>query len=306
MGQSTELAYVGLEVSDRDAFGTYLSEVLGLVAGDSVADAQTWRMDGKSHRFLVHCGPADDVRYLGYQVPDEGAFDQAVARLESTGTQVIEGTDQDLAERRVSHLAWATAPWGTRIEIVRGLADATDPFESGLVPGGFVTEDLGLGHAVLMFPAATPEGRDAFEQAASFTEKGLGMVLSDRLQTELDGMPVGGNFYHCNGRHHSMALLAIPAPVLPRVLNHVMIETVSADNVGHAYDRALAAGTPIAMGLGKHPNDRMFSFYGTTPAGFEIEVGTDGVIVDDDWPVLTYDQISAWGHHPETAHAHAH
>ena len=113
----------------------------------------------------------------------------------------------------------------------------------------------------------------------------------------MGGLDVSGNFYHCNGRHHSLALIFVPLPEFPRKLDHIMIETVSMDNVGHAYDRALDAKCPIARDLGKHPNDRMFSFYSAGPGGVQFELGAGAVTVTDDWEIVKYDRISAWGHH---------
>ena len=70
------------------------------------------------------------------------------------------------------------------------------------------------------------------------------------------------------------------------------------DNVGRAFDRAVAYGLPIPRGLGRHDNDGMFSFYAETPAGFLIEVGTGGVVVDDQWEARRYERASMWGHQP--------
>jgi hypothetical protein len=52
------------------------------------------------------------------------------------------------------------------------------------------------------------------------------------------------------------------------------------------------------MEIGRHPNDRMLSFYAMTPSGTNVEFGTDGLEIRDDsrWEVKTYDAISAWGH----------
>lgn len=294
-----ELAYVGVEVADRSQFGRYLSEVIGLVPGAPAGQAHTWRMDRKAHRLLVHEGPSNDLHYLGFEAAHQTAYDRAVARLAATGVAVTEGSEEDKRARRVRDLAWAMAPWGRRIEIVTRLADAETAFDSALVPGGFVTDSVGMGHAVLMFPAAAPDGAAAFARAAAFLEQGLGMVLSDRIEAEHLGSSVYGSFYHCNPRHHSLALLGLPAPALPGVLHHLMVESASEDNVGRAYDRARAARAPIAMGLGKHANDQMFSFYSVTPAAFQMEFGCRGVIVGDDWPARVYDRVSAWGHHPE-------
>ena len=93
-------------------------------------------------------------------------------------------------------------------------------------------------------------------------------------------MPLTVRFYHCNPRHHSLAIGAAPIE-LPQKLHHVMVETVSQDNVGAAFDRAWSAGLPIANALGKHDNDKMFSFYVVTPAGFQLEFGYGARTIDD-------------------------
>lgn len=304
MERLIEVGYISIETSDRAAFDAYLGGVLGLAQGAGIEGGSRWRLDGKAYRFTLLDGSADDIVHLGLEAVDEAAFAAAVAQLEAAGATVNAGTDDEKTQRQVEDLVWTPAPWGGRVEIVRGLADAAEPFDSPLVPGGFVTDGVGLGHAVFMYPVASPEGAKGYDEATEFVEKALGMVLSDWLETELGGAPVTVRFYHCNGRHHSMALVAVPAPALPRAAHHIMIETVSADNVGTAYDRALAADVPIPMGLGRHDNDRMFSFYTICPSGFQFEFGSDGVIVDDDWPVKQFDRISTWGHHPVNAPAH--
>jgi len=298
MERILEVGYLGIQTRDPQALGGYLRDVLGLTAGESPEPGtDAWRLDAKAYRFLVHEGSADDVVYLGLEAVDEAAFTVAVQRLRKAGVEVTEGTAQEKDRRSVADLVWVPAPWGGRVELVRGLALAAEPFTSPLVPGGFVTQGVGFGHAVFMFPVASPEGAKRFQASIDFAENALGMVLSDTLETQAHGVTAQGRFYHCNGRHHSLALLGIPAPALSRAANHVMIEASSMDDVGAAYDRALAAEIGIPMGLGRHDNDRMFSFYSSSPAGFQFEFGSDGIIVDDDWPVRVYDRISLWGHH---------
>jgi 2,3-dihydroxybiphenyl 1,2-dioxygenase len=297
MGQPLELGYVGVEVTDQAALHAYLTNILGLVPGEPTAEgAATYRIDAKAQRLIVHSGPRDDISYAGFVASGAAAHETAVRRLETAGYAVTPGTDDEKAARRVRDLAHTLAPWGARIELAHGLADAATPFESGLVPGGFVTDGLGLGHAVMLVAG----GKEEHEAADRFVTSGLGMVLSDYLDVEFNGAPVHGNFYHCNGRHHSLALIFLPVPAVPKTLDHIMVETVSEDNVGHAFDRALAAGVPIVRDLGKHPNDRMFSFYSVSPAGFQFEFGTGAVLVDDNWEVVGYNKISAWGHHSRT------
>ena len=293
-----ELGYVGLEVSDPAAFGEYLSGVLGLTPGRPTAGAvSTWRMDGKVHRVVVEEGGADDAVYAGFVVTDRAELEAVITRLRVAGFEPVAGSDDEIAARRVEELVYLTAPWGVRVEIARGLRDADEPFDSPLQPGGFLTGDLGMGHAVFFVPGGPPE----FEAADTFAVKGLGLKLSDWLEIDMNGLPVTANFYHCNSRHHSLALVFVPVPEFPKKLDHIMIETVSMDNVGHAYDRALQANCPIVRDLGKHPNDRMFSFYSAGPGGVQFELGAGAVTVTDEWEVVKYDRISAWGHHAGAA-----
>jgi biphenyl-2,3-diol 1,2-dioxygenase len=294
MDRSMELGYMGIEVSAPEAFAGYASGVLGLQPGHAAfGQASTWRMDAKAHRLIVEEGPLNDVAYAGFVAADEQIYANTAQRLRGAGYVTTEGTDDERAARRVDGLVHTVAPWGVRIEISHGLADSDEPFESPLVPGGFVTDGLGLGHAVFFVAG----GQDDFDAADGFAVNGLGFKLSDYLEIDMGGMPVSGNFYHCNGRHHSLALIFVPVPEFPKKLDHIMIETVTMDNVGHAYDRALDAGCPITHDLGKHPNDRMFSFYSVSPAEVQFEFGAGAVTVTDDWKVVKYDRVSAWGHH---------
>lgn len=289
-----ELGYMGVEVSDPGAFGGYLSGVLGLIRGNDTSDrATTWRMDDKAHRLIVEEGPLDDVAYAGFVTANSGEFDATLAQLREAGHQPVSGSEDEIATRRVEQMAHVMAPWGVRIEVALGMADADEPFDSPLLPGGFLTGDLGLGHCVFIVPG----GPDDFAAADTFATTGLGLKLSDYLVMDDNGMEISGNFYHCNGRHHSVALIFVPVPEFPKKLDHIMIETVSMDNVGHAYDRALEANCPIGRDLGRHPNDRMFSFYSSGPGGVQFELGAGAVTVTDDWKVVKYDRVSAWGHH---------
>jgi len=169
------------------------------------------------------------------------------------------------------------------------LADAPRPFSSALVPGGFLTDGVGFGHAVF---ATT-----AFEESHAFLINGLGFGQSDWLETEIaPGIDLEVRFYHCNRRHHTIALARAPFD-LPQRLHHIMFELNERDDVGAAFDRAWASELAIPNGLGRHDNDGMFSFYLQTPAGFQIEVGHGARVITDGWKDnRRYDRISAWGH----------
>ena len=191
----------------------------------------------------------------------------------------------------MQQLVRATAPWGVDVEVVLQLADASSPFASALVPGGFLTDGVGFGHAVF---ATT-----AFEESHPFLTEGLGFAQSDWLETEIaPGIDLEVRFYHCNRRHHTIALARAPFD-LPQRLHHIMFELNERDDVGAAFDRAWATGLAIPNGLGRHDNDGMFSFYLQTPAGFQVEVGHGARVITEGWDDnRRYDQISAWGHQP--------
>jgi 2,3-dihydroxybiphenyl 1,2-dioxygenase len=291
MQHRLEVAYLVLEVPDPDGLTPVLGEVVGLVPGEPTpAGAATWRDDDHAQRLVVEAGEAGDAVAVGIEAVDADAFDATVTRLRALGNDVIE--DPALAgERRVGRLARTTAPWGTAVEVVLDPETAPAPFSSGLVPGGFLTEGVGFGHVVF---ATT-----AFDESVAFVTDGLGFGQSDWLETELaPGVELEVRFFHCNARHHSIALARAPFE-LPQALHHVMFEMNRRDDVGAAFDRLWATDLGIPNGLGRHENDGMFSFYLQTPAGFQIEVGHGARVVTDGWDDdRRYDAISAWGHQP--------
>jgi len=287
-----ELAYLRVEVADVAATAAFLTEVIGLAPGaPTAAGDRTWTDDAAVHRILVGEGPSNDLAALGFEAVDEAAWTATVERLADAGFAATEADTGACAERRVARLASVDAPWGSAVEVVLGLERGTEAAPTPLVPGGFLTAGQGFGHAVV---ATT-----AFDEAIRFATDGLGLVQSDYLLTELaPGLELEVRFLHCNARHHTLAIARAPFE-LPQHLHHVMVETNDRDDVGAAFDRAFAAGLPLPNGLGRHDNDRMFSFYVAGPAGFQVEVGHGARHIVEPWTEdRRYDRISAWGHQP--------
>jgi 2,3-dihydroxybiphenyl 1,2-dioxygenase len=286
-----EVAYLAIETDDRSALEQFLDTTIGLEAGDPPDHAgSTWRNDRAVQRLVIGDGPSNDASALGIEALTTSAFDAVVERLEASGWPSTAGEGAEANARRVTDLRSVVAPWGTRIEIVLGL-ERTETFEAPLVPGGFATDGVGFGHVVF--------GTTRFDESHRFVTDGLGLGQSDWLETELaPGVELEVHFYHCNSRHHSIALARLPFE-LPTALHHVMFETNEVDDTGRAFDRALVSGQPIANGLGRHDNDGMFSFYVVSPTGFQIEVGHGARVVDAEWSDdRRYGTISRWGHQP--------
>jgi len=288
MDHQIELGYLVLEVPDPDSLAPVFTDVIGLVPGEPTAAGITWRDDSRAHRIIVQPGPTNDAIAIGVEAVDVTAFDATIARLQRIGAELVE---DDGSDRRVEKLVRTTAPWGVDVELVLGLAEAANPFSSALVPGGFLTEGVGFGHAVFL--------TTNFEESHAFLADGLGFSQSDWLETELaPGIDLEVRFYHCNYRHHTIALARAPFE-LPQRLHHVMFELNERDDVGAAFDRAWATDLAIPNGLGRHDNDGMFSFYLQTPSGFQVEVGHGARVITDGWKDnRRYDRISAWGHQP--------
>ena len=278
----SSLGYLGLSVSDPAAWRSFACEVLGLMPGSS---EDRLRIDSKEWRIALHEGSEDDLAYVGFEVASAEALAELEQRLSAAGRPVKRADGELLQTRGVTDLVATEDPSGLSVELFCGLLDRGDvPFRSPAGTSGFVTGTQGLGHFVL----AAPE----IEPVREFYTELLGLRLSDRIRMGRATL----EFYHCNARHHTLALVPV---ALPKRLHHVMLEVASLDDVGFALDRCQAAGVPLSTTLGKHTNDRMVSFYVKTPSGFDVEYGWGGIAVDDEtWKVGFYDRTSIWGHKP--------
>jgi len=276
------LDYIGFTSPNAEKWLEFGPEILGLeLAGRGPDGAVRLRVDDAAWRICVHPGASDDLAYLGWCVGGPTDFEDAIVALEKHGLEVQRGDAALAALRAVAGLAWFIDPFGFRHEISWGLLQKPATFRPGRAITGFVTGGGGLGHAVLMVPD--------LQRAERFYTDVLGFRLSDRIEAGLSL-----RFFHCNGRHHTLAFAAIPGMV---GMHHLMLEVASLDDVGKALDLCNARKIPLAMTLGCHTNDRMTSFYLRTPSGFEVEYGWGGRQVDDaTWVVGSYDAQSVWGH----------
>ena len=190
-----QLGYLAFEVSDLDAWAGFAEGVLGLGVVDRHESGFGLRMDEHAQRFFITEGPRDDVSAFGWQVEDGAAMDQALNRLRTAGVEVVEADSQAHDQRGVDRLHQFRDPSGHRGELYCGPTLASTPFESALVPSGFVTGELGMGHAAI---SAKDTSADAFyvDLANTFNELaplGAWSEMSAALEEEFDqlrGAPV--------------------------------------------------------------------------------------------------------------------
>jgi 2,3-dihydroxybiphenyl 1,2-dioxygenase len=274
------LAYVAVEVTDLDAWQRFATEFLGMPSTRPVDGRLLLRMDERSYRFDVRQGATDRLLWLGWEVSTKADLASAVAELRAAGVEVVAGTPEEAKERGVVEFASFADPAGNRNELFYGQEADFRPLVLTRPMDGYLTGELGMGHAVL--------GVTDFAACVDFYVGTLGFRVSDTFKGFIA-------FLHCNPRHHSVALVGTDKPGL----RHIMLETRSIDDVGLAIDIA-AQGGYLSRTLGRHTNDKAVSFYVDTPSGWEIEYGWSGLQVDDEvWIVRQLiGPTSLWGHEP--------
>lgn len=288
------LGYLRIESADVAAWREFGVRVLGLVEGRGPEEGALYlRMDDFPARLVIVPGSRDRLLASGWEVADRDALADMRRALADAGIAVKAGTPDELAARRVGEMLRFDDPAGNAVEVFCAAALEHRPAVS---PYGnrFVTGDMGMGHVVL--PVA-----GAARAALAFYTDVLGFRLRDsmRMPAEFVGgkpgdPPVWFRFLGCCPRHHSLALAPMPAEA---GIVHLMIEVAKLDDVGRALDRCQRRKGPVSASLGRHANDLMVSFYVRTPAGFDIEYGTDGRLVDDaTWVSRETTAVSLWGH----------
>jgi len=282
-----------LGVSDLAAWEGFAVNVLGLQAGKRVAgESLGLRMDDYEQRILLLKSDIDDFVAAGWEFETDAQLDAFVAQARCRGVEVNE-VEQAVADlRRVARLFVCEDSDGIRHEFYSAAyrANTRDVFRSSVLRGRFSTGRFGAGHFVTVPQQSA--------RAKAFCEDILGLKLSDTIEGDAaPGMKLDVSFFHARaGRHHSLAIAEVPFPVAKRI-HHMMVECADPNDVGLAYDRCKAAGVPILMELGHHPNDEMFSFYMISPSGFAIEFGAGGLVVNDEtWEIKRYTELSDWGH----------
>jgi extradiol dioxygenase len=278
------LGYLGVQTPDPASWEHFGTAVLGLAVNSKGDDGTLFlRTDERRHRLAIHPGADNRIRYAGWEVANEAGLTTMTERLDAAGVAWTEGDREECRSRGVERFVRFADPAGMPHEVFYGAAVTYDPFVPGRPMSGFVAGNEGLGHVVFIVPDA--------QAAHEFYTKTMGFKLSDIVDTPFDTL---GYFYHCNSRHHSIAVLEVPGVA---GLHHLMLEVNSLDDVGIGYDLVKQGGYPLSMELGRHSTDHMFSFYVVSPAGFEIEYGWGGLRVDDEtWHVVHADRGEVWGH----------
>ena len=98
----TELGYMGLGVSDLEAWKAFAREIVGLeVVDEGEKDRCYLRMDYWHHRLVLHRDASDDLAYLGFRVAGPDEFVETQKQLADAGIEFRVGSLEEAEERRV-------------------------------------------------------------------------------------------------------------------------------------------------------------------------------------------------------------
>lgn len=258
MSVVTELGYVGLDVSDLDAWKTFATEVAGMEWVDGAGGDRAYlRMDAWHHRIALHKNGNDDLAYLGLRAADELSLEAIAGRLASHGIAYQVATEAEADERHVMGLIRTQSPGGIPIEIFWGpQVDTHLPFHPGRrMFGRFRTGNAGLGHIAL---------REMDGPAAYKFYRLLGFKGNRQYKVEImPGLVAKPYFLYCNDRQHTLQFELGP---MEKRVNHLAIEYTDLNDVGYAQDIVRKRGIDVALDIGKHSNDEAVSFYIANPS----------------------------------------
>ena len=281
------LGALAFNATDLSAWRRVLVDYLGMEERPrkSEADPVLIRFDDLEYRIALYPAETDGVRRITWDVDTPEELRELAGKVREYGLDVEWHEHGDNDTRDWAESFTFTDPDNFPVEVRYGPTFDHREFRPTGVVSGFVTGDMGLGHIVLI--------SHDYDKAVHFYTTVLGFKLSDYIVW--DG--ADATFMHCNGRHHSLALMNECFGQRGGEFNHFMVEVQDLDDTGRAYDLITKNGVPLTMDLGRHTNDGMTSFYLKTPSGFALEVGNGGVIIDDaNWEVKTWRAPMRWGH----------
>jgi len=265
MTRVTELGYLGISVSNADAWKAYATEITGMEVCDEGEKNKFYlRMDDWHHRIAVHVDGGDDLAYMGWRVSGPREFDAMAEKLSAAKVKFEVCSDSQAEDARVLGLIRLKDPAGNPTEIFYSpQVDAHKPFHPGrAMYGKFLTLGQGLGHCIIR--------QDDIPAAIEFYQL-LGLTGSVEYKLKLpNGMVATPVFMHANTRQHSVAFGLGP---MNKRINHLMIEYTDLKDLGITHDTVRQRKIDVAVQLGEHSNDQALTFYAANPSGWLWEHG---------------------------------
>lgn len=281
------IGYLGFESAKLDAWREYGSEVMGFQitrSPESDPDSLYFKMDDRRHRLAFHPGTIERLVYIGWEVRNRLDFLAAVERLGKHQVEYIVG-DVELCETRgVKELVRFRDPVGYQHELFYAQKWLPRSFLPGRPHGGFVCDERGVGHLVLMTPEFTEELEHFMIEIMGMQWYGWG---AGKGKTEFFRSKLN------NQTSHDIAYGLAPGRM---GIQHIGLFVNSVRDVGETYDLVKEKDLDMLMTLGQHCQDPHLSFYHFTPSGFAIECIAELEPWQGDPYELNPEKLSTWGH----------
>ena len=281
------IGYLGFETPSLDAWREYGPQVMGFaVAPSPESDSQSlyFKIDDRRHRFAFHPGKVDRLAYIGWEGLGRQAFDAAIKTFEANNVEITRG-DAQLCERRgVRELIRFRDPVGYQHELFYGQKWTPRSFFPGRPHGGFLANERGAGHVVVITPEYTDELEDFLTRIMGFHWYGAG---AGKGRT---------GFFRSRLNHHTSHDIAYGHGVGRMGVQHVGLFVNSIRDVGETYDIVNKRELQMMMTLGQHTQDPHLSFYHFTPSGFAFETIAEIEPWQGDPFELNPEKLSLWGH----------
>ena len=281
------IGYLGFETTKLDEWRSYGPEVMGFQLIDSPeSDPESiyFKMDDRRHRIALHPGEIDRISYIGWEARNRVDFIAAVERFKEYGVETTVGDAALCEQRGVKELIRFRDPAGYQHELFYAQKWTPRSFVAGRPHGGFVCDDRGVGHVVLITPEFGPELEHFLLEIMGFNWYGWGAgkgktgFFRSKLNTQTS---------------HDIAYGFAPGRM---GVQHVGLFVDAVRDVGETFDIVNQRELPLMMTLGQHTQDPHMSFYHFNPSGFAVETIAELEPWHGDPFELNPEKMSTWGH----------
>src|SRR5690606_34318395 len=251
---------------------------------ESDPDSLYFKIDDRRHRFAFHPGKVDRLAYIGWEAIGRMAFEDALKKFTAAGVEFTRG-DAALCEKRgVRELIRFRDPVGYQHELFYGQKWTPRSFMPGRPHGGFLANERGAGHVVVITPQYTDELEDFLTRIMGFHWYGAG---AGKGRT---------GFVRSKRNHTTSHDIACGQGAGRMGVQHVGLFVNSIRDVGETYDIVKKRELQMMMTLGQHTQDPHLSFYHFNPSGFAFECIAESEPWHDDGFELNPEKMSVWGH----------
>ena len=281
------IGYLGFETTKLDEWRTYGPDVMGFQTANSPeTDSESiyFKLDDRRHRIALHPGEIDRIAYIGWEARNRVDFIAACERFKQHDIEITVG-DAELCEKRgVKELVRFLDPAGYQHELFYAQKWTPRSFVAGRPHGGFICDDRGVGHVVLITPEFGPELEHFLLEIMGFTWYGWGAgkgktgFFRSKLNTQTS---------------HDIAYGFAPGRM---GVQHVGLFVDAVRDVGETFDIVKQHELPLMMTLGQHTQDPHMSFYHFNPSGFAFETIAELEPWHGDPYELNPEKMSTWGH----------